>query len=129
MKILVAEDNLINQKVIKQVLNKIGYQPVIVNNGKEVLEMIYTNSFDVILMDVQMPELDGLETTRIIREQKLDQPIIIAMTASAMAEDKSECLQAGMDYFVSKPVSFEELLSNLQKAFMAKVDIVAHKTQ
>jgi len=129
MKILVAEDNLINQKVIKQVLNKIGYQPVIVNNGKEVLEMICTNSFDVILMDVQMPELDGLEATRIIRGQKQDQPIIIAMTASAMAEDKSECLQAGMDYFVSKPVSFEELLSNLQKAFMAKVEMVMHKTQ
>ena len=117
LRILVAEDNTINQKVIKQILGKLGYQPVLVNNGKEALEMVCTNSFDVLLMDVQMPEMDGLEATRLIRKQKIEQPAIIAMTASAMAEDKADCVQAGMDYFVSKPVSFNELLSTLQKAY------------
>jgi CheY-like chemotaxis protein len=115
---MVAEDNLINQKVIKQVLNKLGYKPVLVGNGKEALEMICTNPFDVILMDVQMPEMDGLEATRMIRRQNLVQPAIIAMTASAMAEDKTQCLEAGMDHFVSKPISFDELMKKLEKSFI-----------
>ena len=117
LRILVAEDNLINQKVIKQILSKLGYQPVLACNGNEALEMVCTNEFDVILMDVQMPEMDGLEATRMIRHQKITQPVIVAMTASAMAEDKAACLQAGMDYFVSKPIGFNELLPTLKNAF------------
>jgi len=123
LKILVAEDNLINQKVIKQILGKLGYQPVLVNNGKEALEMVCTNTFDLIFMDVQMPELDGLEATRMIRRQQMQQPVIIAMTASAMAEDKAECLQAGMNYFVSKPISFDELLNKLEKTFTDRAGV------
>jgi signal transduction histidine kinase/ligand-binding sensor domain-containing protein/ActR/RegA family two-component response regulator len=121
LSILVAEDNLINQKVVLQLLKKLGYQPKLAGNGNEVLEALAIDSFDVILMDVQMPEMDGLEATRVIRKEKEYQPIIIAMTASAMPEDKAECLRAGMDYFMSKPVSFNELTTNLQKAFVQHI--------
>lgn len=117
MKILVAEDNLVNQMVIKQVLKKFGYVPLLVNNGREAVEATQTQPFDLVLMDVQMPEMDGLEATRVIRGQSIRQPIIMAMTASAMPEDKIACLQAGMNYFLSKPISFAELLIHLEKAF------------
>ncbi|MBS1524915.1 MAG: response regulator [Bacteroidetes bacterium] len=130
LKIMVAEDNPINQKVIRQVLNKLGYQPVLVGNGKEVLEMVCTNPFDVILMDVQMPEMDGLEATRLIRGQKLAQPVIIAMTASVMAEDKTQCLEAGMDYFVSKPISFDELMKKLETSFSGRAQVgMVHRAE
>jgi signal transduction histidine kinase/DNA-binding response OmpR family regulator len=120
MSILIAEDNLINQKLITKVINKLGYQPQVVNNGNQVLETMEKESFDIILMDVQMPEMDGLETTRIIRKQAARQPLIIAMTASAMAEDKAECLDAGMNYFISKPISIQDLVAVLEKSFAAK---------
>jgi signal transduction histidine kinase/ligand-binding sensor domain-containing protein/CheY-like chemotaxis protein len=119
MKILVAEDNIINQKVIKQVLKKFGYQPFMVNNGREAVDIAQMEKFDLILMDVQMPELDGLEATQEIREQKdAHQPVIIAMTASAMPEDKIKCLAAGMNYFMSKPIGFAELLVHLEKSYI-----------
>ncbi len=120
MKILIAEDNLINQKLITKVITKLGYQPQMVNNGRQVLEIVDKEFFDIILMDVQMPEMDGLETTRIIRGRDTRQPFIIAMTASAMAEDKAECLEAGMNYFVSKPISIQGLVTVLEKSFKAK---------
>jgi CheY-like chemotaxis protein len=120
MKILIAEDNLINQKLITKVITKLGYQPQMVNNGRQVLEAVDKEFFDIILMDVQMPELDGLETTRIIRSSDARQPFIIAMTASAMAEDKAECLEAGMNYFVSKPISIQGLVTVLEKSFKAR---------
>ncbi|MDB5018705.1 MAG: hypothetical protein JWQ84_3537 [Mucilaginibacter sp.] len=120
LNILIAEDNLINQKLITKVVTKLGYDPLIVNNGNQVLEAIETGSFDVILMDVQMPELDGLETTRIIRKKDFTQPFIIAMTASAMAEDKIDCLDAGMNYFISKPISIQDLVTALEESFIAK---------
>jgi signal transduction histidine kinase/ligand-binding sensor domain-containing protein/CheY-like chemotaxis protein len=117
MSILIAEDNLVNQKVIKKILNKFGYQPVLVNNGVEAFEAAQAESFDLILMDIQMPEMDGLEATRKIRLEGNSQPVIIAMTASAMPEDKLQCLQAGMDLFMSKPIVFAELMTNLKKSF------------
>jgi len=120
MKILIAEDNLINQKLITKVITKLGYQPQMANNGKQVLEIVDKEFFDVILMDVQMPEMDGLETTRIVRSRDTRQPFIIAMTASAMAEDKAECLEAGMNYFVSKPISIQGLVTVLEKSFKAR---------
>jgi CheY-like chemotaxis protein len=104
MNILVAEDNLINQKVIGQLLKKFGYKAVIANNGREALELTQAEKFHLVLMDVQMPEMDGLEATALIRKQNSHQPVIIAMTASAMPEDKLNCLQAGMNYFISKPI-------------------------
>jgi len=120
MSILIAEDNLINQKLIAKVVGKLGYQPQIAHNGRQVLEMIDAEFFDIILMDVQMPELDGLETTRIIRAGDKRQPFIIAMTASAMAEDRAACLDAGMNYFISKPINITDLVTVLEKSFTAK---------
>ncbi len=123
MKILIAEDNLINQKLITKIVSKLGYEAQVAVNGRLALEALEREHFDVVLMDVQMPELDGLETTRIIRGQKTRQPFIIALTASVMPEDRSECLDAGMNYFVSKPINIQELVTALEKAFYEK-DVV-----
>ncbi|MDO3640666.1 two-component regulator propeller domain-containing protein [Mucilaginibacter sp. L3T2-6] len=120
MSILIAEDNLINQKLITKVVNKLGYDPLVVNNGNQVIEALENQSYDIILMDVQMPELDGLETTRIIRKSEFKQPYIIAMTASAMAEDKTAALEAGMNHFISKPVNIQALVDVLEKSYVNK---------
>lgn len=113
-KILIAEDNLINQKLIIRVLSKLGYSPVLANNGKEAVEKLEQEDFDIVLMDMQMPVMDGLEATRIIRKTFLKQPVIIAMTANAMAEDKEACIQAGMDEYMSKPISLSDLMQLLE---------------
>jgi signal transduction histidine kinase/ligand-binding sensor domain-containing protein/DNA-binding response OmpR family regulator len=113
-KILVAEDNLINQMVIQRILKSLGYEATIVDNGHKVLVKYQENQFDIILMDVQMPEMDGLEATRQIRILFDEQPIIIAMTANAMAGDKEICLDAGMDDYISKPIRIEDLLAKLE---------------
>jgi signal transduction histidine kinase/CheY-like chemotaxis protein len=107
LKIMVAEDNPINQKLIMRVLQKLGYQPELANNGLEVLRMLDAYSTDVILMDVQMPEMNGLDATACIRKQQKHQVVIVAMTANAMAEDADMCLAAGMDYYISKPISLK----------------------
>jgi len=120
MRILIAEDNLINQKLITKVINKLGYTPLVVNNGNQVLDVLARDFYDIILMDVQMPELDGLETTRIIRKSDRKQPYIIAMTASAMAEDKTASLDAGMNHFISKPISIKDLIDVLEHSFVEK---------
>lgn len=116
LSILVAEDNLINQKLIVRILNKLGYDPMVALNGLEALALLELHEFNVILMDIQMPEMDGLETTQSIRSIAMKQPVIIAMTANAMLEDKEECLSCGMDDYISKPVNLELLLLALSKA-------------
>jgi signal transduction histidine kinase/ligand-binding sensor domain-containing protein/DNA-binding response OmpR family regulator len=116
LRILIAEDNLINQKMVKHILNKLGYEPEIVQNGLEVMEKMSRNTYDVILMDVQMPDMDGLEATALIRRLPVQQPFIIAMTANAMAEDKDICLHAGMDDYIAKPMRLEELVNALKRA-------------
>nr|WP_242689092.1 response regulator [Pedobacter sp. SYSU D00535] len=113
-KILVAEDNPINQKLILRVLNKLGYQPELAQNGLEVLSKLDAEYFDLIFMDVQMPEMDGLEATRQVRSRYKKQPQIVAMTANAMVEDREACLAAGMDDYMSKPIKLEELVKLLQ---------------
>ncbi|MBT1689894.1 response regulator [Dawidia soli] len=113
--ILIAEDNVVNQKLALRVLGKLGYKPHTVMNGKEVLEEVTRVEYDVILMDIQMPEMDGLEATRMIRLCLANQPIIIAMTANAMQGDREECINAGMDDYISKPVNIEELVIILEK--------------
>ncbi|MDN3582962.1 hybrid sensor histidine kinase/response regulator [Mucilaginibacter flavus] len=113
--ILIAEDNLINQKVARQILQKMGYQADIAVNGLEALEAAIAKPYDIILMDVQMPEMDGLEATRQIRKTLALQPVIIAMTANAMVEDKEACLQAGMNDYLSKPMKIAEIVSVLEK--------------
>jgi len=117
--ILIAEDNAINQKLAMKVLSKLGYSPQLANNGKEAVEMHKAHPFEVILMDIQMPEMDGLEATRLIRSANgPNQPIIIALTANVLAEDKDVCLAAGMDNFVSKPFKLEIFTEMLQQSYI-----------
>lgn len=115
--ILLAEDNLVNQKVALTMLKRLGYQADVANNGMEVIDAIQSKYYDLILMDVQMPELDGLETSMYIRENlsENNQPYIIALTANAMEEDKQECLNAGMNDFLRKPFKVEDLSQLLIK--------------
>jgi len=109
-RILLAEDNPINQKVALQILRVLGYRADVAQDGEEVLKLLETQSYDLILMDVQMPNLDGLEATRIIRERYPERNIsIVAMTANAMSSDRDNCLAAGMDDYLSKPISILEL--------------------
>jgi CheY-like chemotaxis protein len=115
LKILVAEDDVMNQKMVTKVLNKLGYEPHISNNGNEVLEEVSLSNYDVILMDVQMPEMDGLEATKMIRLCLSVQPTIIAMTANTLQGDRDACMRAGMDDYISKPVKLEELVNVLEK--------------
>jgi PAS domain S-box-containing protein len=111
LRVLVAEDNVVNQNVMLLLLERMGYRADLVADGVEVLEALQRQHYDLILMDVQMPKLDGLEATRRIRSQfhSRDRPRIIAMTASALHGDREKCLEAGMDEYVSKPVRAEEL--------------------
>ena len=115
LRILVAEDDVMNQKMVTKVLNKLGYQPHITSNGNEVLEEVSLNTYDVILMDVQMPEMDGLEASKMIRLCLSVQPTIIAMTANTLQGDRDACMRAGMDDYISKPVKLEELVNVLEK--------------
>jgi CheY-like chemotaxis protein len=116
LRILLAEDNAVNQKLALRLLQQQGYAAVVAANGLEVLEALEANVFDLVLMDVQMPELDGLETTRRIRRRwpGSGSPHIVAMTANAMAGDRELCLAAGMDGYVSKPIRVEELVAALE---------------
>ena len=115
LRILLAEDNLINQKVTLHLLAEIGYQADVALNGEEVLGSLAQQPYDVILMDVQMPEMDGIEATKRIRAQwsTEQQPRIIAMTAHAMESDRQWCLDAGMDDYLSKPVQVDALIAML----------------
>jgi PAS domain S-box-containing protein len=117
LRILLAEDDTVNQKVTLRLLEKMGYRADAVSNGLEVLEVLEQQPYDVILMDVHMPELDGLEATRCIRERwsLRRQPQIVAMTANAMQGDRELCLETGMDDYVSKPVRIERLAGVLSK--------------
>lgn len=118
LRILLAEDNIVNQKVALRILERMGYRADVANNGIEVLEALHRLSYDVILMDVQMPEMDGLEATRQICKKyaerlHLNKPKIIAMTANAMQGDREICLAAGMDDYITKPIRLEELIKVL----------------
>jgi signal transduction histidine kinase/CheY-like chemotaxis protein/ligand-binding sensor domain-containing protein len=114
--ILVADDNMVNQKLAVRILNKLGYTPKVVSNGVEVLDAMRATGYDVILMDVQMPEMDGLEATRILRQERQCDSFIIAMTANTMQGDKEQCIDIGMDDYVSKPMRLEDILKVLEKA-------------
>lgn len=116
-RILIAEDNPINQKVLGSMLRRLGYEPRVVSSGLEALAALHTGALDVILMDVQMAELGGPETTaRIRREFPASlQPVIIAVTAHAEARMREEVLAAGMDEYLTKPISPERL-----KALLAR---------
>ena len=114
--ILLAEDNQVNQKVALLMLKKLGYKADVVSTGREAVQALRQKHYDVILMDVQMPEMDGLEATRVISEMVLEKrPKILAMTAYALEGDKERCLNAGMDGYISKPVQIEELRMALER--------------
>ena len=120
-RILVAEDNLVNQKVVRTVLEKRGYEVFIANNGLEAVNMLERDSFDAVLMDVQMPGLDGIGATKRIRADARWQTLpIIAMTAHAMTGDKERCLKAGMDGYLSKPVAAKHLTAAIDKFIREK---------
>jgi signal transduction histidine kinase/DNA-binding response OmpR family regulator/HPt (histidine-containing phosphotransfer) domain-containing protein len=115
-KILVAEDNAVNQEVILRVLQKMGHTPVLAQTGKEALALATTEKFDLVFMDVQMPEMDGLAATAAIRESEKNSGIrlpIFAMTAHAMTGDRERCLEAGMDGYITKPVRFSDIKQTL----------------
>jgi CheY-like chemotaxis protein len=125
LRILVAEDNLVNQKVIARILTRLGYRADIVGNGQEVIEAIGRLPYDLILMDVQMPQMDGLSATRRIRQIFADQkgPWIIAMTANAMQGDRESCLAAGMNDYISKPVQIELLIEAIYRSQTVKISL------
>ncbi len=125
IRILVAEDNIVNQKVALGILEKLGFRADTVSNGCEVVKILESTPYDLILMDVQMPEMDGLEATRIIRDRtskvyRPDLPII-AMTARAMENDKTQCIAAGMNDYVSKPVMPKALLNAIEKQLSKQI--------
>jgi PAS domain S-box-containing protein len=110
LKLLVAEDNLVNQKVALLMLRKLGLRADVAANGREVLQALERQDYDVVLMDVQMPEMDGFEATKAIRERwKNGLPHIIAVTAHALEGDRKRCIEAGMDDYISKPVRLGDL--------------------
>ena len=115
-KILLADDNVSSQKVALQMLKRLGYRADMAANGIEVCQALERQTYDLVLMDVRMPEMDGLEATRIIRQRWPNRgPNIIAITAHALQDDKEKCLEAGMDDYISKPVKVEELARVLEK--------------
>jgi signal transduction histidine kinase/DNA-binding response OmpR family regulator len=121
LRLLVAEDNKVNQMVALRLLEQLGYRADVVANGLEVLAALDRQPYDIILMDIQMPEMDGLEATRHIKTPKWDRqssfpmPRIIAMTANAREQDRHRCLEAGMDDYLSKPVRIDELRSAIER--------------
>ena len=125
LNILLAEDNIVNQKIAIKLLQKLGHYVTTVNNGKEALAILTTQDFDLVLMDIQMPEMDGLEATRRIRqpENGCRRPdiIIIAMTAHTMKGDREHCLEVGMNDYISKPFEVDELIMKINKYAMVTV--------
>jgi CheY-like chemotaxis protein len=112
VKILLVEDNKVNQMLAVSLLRKRGYDVTVADNGQEAVDLVTTEHFDVVLMDVQMPVMDGIEATAAIRAWEVDQGVrlpIIAVTAHAMEGDRQRCLDAGMDDYVSKPIDAAEL--------------------
>lgn len=134
LQILLAEDNLVNQTVAIRMLQKAGHHVVVVNNGQEAVDQFDENSFDLILLDMQMPVMGGLEAARAIRAREARRswamtsdvwmPIpIVAMTAHAGAEDRNRCIEAGMDDFVTKPVRPAELFAAIARVSERKIEV------
>lgn len=110
-----AEDNLINQKVGKLILQRAGFNIDLVGDGSEALEAHRSHAYDLILMDCQMPTMDGFEACRQIRQLAQPQPVIIAVTANALVGERERCLNAGMDDYLSKPFQAEQLVAVVKK--------------
>jgi len=124
MRILIAEDNIVNRKLAVRLIEKFGARADAVSNGRVAVKAVFEKAYDLVLMDVQMPEVDGLEATRIIREKekKTGGHIpIVAMTAHAMKGDRERCLAAGMDDYIAKPIEPEELVMIVERTITASM--------
>jgi CheY-like chemotaxis protein len=117
LRILLAEDNVVNQKLALRLLQQMGYRADLASNGIEAIESVERQTYDVVLMDVQMPEMDGLEASRRItaRWPAEQRPRIVAMTANAMQGDREMCISAGMDDYVTKPIRVDALVDALSQ--------------
>jgi two-component system, sensor histidine kinase and response regulator len=124
LQILLVEDNPINQKVATSILQKAGHFVTLAGNGKEALQQINGHDFDLVLMDIQMPEMDGLEATvaiRVLEQQTGEHIPIVALTAHAMKGDRERCLEAGMDGYVTKPVQAAILFQAMAEALSQRL--------
>jgi signal transduction histidine kinase/DNA-binding response OmpR family regulator len=129
LRILLAEDNPVNQKVAIRMLERMGYRLDAVGNGLEVLEALRRQTYDIVLMDVQMPEMNGLDATKkIISLWRSERPWITALTAGAMKENRDECREAGADDFLTKPINVQEMEAALQRCFHKLVEARSKKT-
>jgi len=124
LRILLVEDNLINQKVAQKMLKRLGHDADLAVNGKEAIQALESQPYQIVFMDIQMPEMDGLEATRIIRERRLstEQPHIVALTAYNLEYGREMCLSAGMDDYISKPLIMENLRAAIEGC-------IAHRTK
>lgn len=115
LNILIVDDNLVNQKLAGRIFQRMGYETAVAATGIEAIDAIRVTDFDIIMMDIQMPGMDGMEATKIIRAEKGSVPVIIAMTANAMESDRQECLDAGMNDYISKPIKLDEIGEMIEK--------------
>ena len=124
LSILLVEDNVVNQKVATRLFAKFGYKIDVANNALEAIKAIEQNEYDLVFMDIQMPEMDGLEATRQIIEKWGDsRPRIVALTANAMREDKENCFGAGMDEYLTKPFKRADLLDAISATYHKKTAV------
>jgi CheY-like chemotaxis protein len=125
IRVLLVEDNSVNQKVAIRMLAKLGYETDLAENGRQAVDMVLDQPYDLVLMDVQMPVMDGLEATGLIRKgaQSASGPFIVAMTANASSEDRSACLNAGMDDYLPKPIKLQDLESLMGRVRMAAISV------
>ena len=123
LNILLAEDNIVNQKVAMRTLERLGYGVDLAQNGKEALDAALNKPYDLILMDVHMPEMDGIDATKAIhaRLPQNERPKIVALTAGILQQDRESCLQAGMDLFLSKPFKVDDLVNVLIQVYETSV--------
>jgi CheY-like chemotaxis protein len=128
LRILLAEDNLVNQRLTVRILEKLGHQVVVAQTGEDALNALATEKFDLVLMDVQMPEMDGFAATREIRRKEQgshERLPVIAMTAHAMKGDRESCLEAGMDDYLAKPINRVELQQAIERAMKLRKEEVS----
>ena len=126
IRLLLVEDNVLNQKLIFLTLSKYGFNIDVANNGKEALDKLKENSYDLILMDLMMPVMDGLEATRLIRQQekgKAQKNIIIGLTANTYDADRDKCIRGGMDEYMAKPFDIEQF-SKIVRSFGFRMSMV-----
>ena len=129
LRVLIVEDNLVNQKIAYLILQKLGYEADVANDGAAAVERMAQMTYDLILMDLHMPKMDGLTATQLIREMAIPQPYILAMTADVMPEERQACFNAGMNEHLSKPLRVKELveiITNLDQTWQLKSSLKAH---